>query len=106
AGRRAGGGAGERGSAPPTSRSPSQAPGPWQPVRGEPPFNHTGLPGAKDPTSIIIAIAITALYSVVCVVGLLGNILVMYGIVRYGRLPPGPGVRGGVTCPAPGSQWD
>ncbi|KAF7662393.1 hypothetical protein LDENG_00237120 [Lucifuga dentata] len=31
---------------------------------------------------IIIAISITALYSVICVVGLLGNILVMYGVVR------------------------
>ncbi|CAL9691194.1 unnamed protein product [Knipowitschia caucasica] len=29
-----------------------------------------------------IAISITALYSVICVVGLLGNILVMYGVVR------------------------
>ncbi|KAG2460587.1 delta-type opioid receptor-like [Polypterus senegalus] len=36
--------------------------------------------------SIIIAISITALYSVVCVVGLLGNILVMYGIVRYTKM--------------------
>ncbi|RXM97635.1 Delta-type opioid receptor [Acipenser ruthenus] len=34
-------------------------------------------------TNIIIAISITALYSVVCVVGLLGNLLVMYGIVRF-----------------------
>lgn len=31
---------------------------------------------------IIIAISITALYSVICVVGLLGNVLVMYGVVR------------------------
>uniref|UniRef100_A0A7M4FSI4 Opioid receptor delta 1 n=1 Tax=Crocodylus porosus TaxID=8502 RepID=A0A7M4FSI4_CROPO len=44
-----------------------------------------GLPG-KNATSIIMAIAITALYSVVCVVGLLGNVLVMYGIVRYTKM--------------------
>lgn len=31
---------------------------------------------------MIIAISITALYSVICVVGLLGNVLVMYGVVR------------------------
>ncbi|XP_028316836.1 opioid receptor, delta 1a [Gouania willdenowi] len=35
---------------------------------------------------IIIAICITALYSVICVVGLLGNILVMYGVVRYTKM--------------------
>uniref|UniRef100_A0A8C8VKZ0 G-protein coupled receptors family 1 profile domain-containing protein n=1 Tax=Pelusios castaneus TaxID=367368 RepID=A0A8C8VKZ0_9SAUR len=45
-------------------------------------FNDSGRYAAKNATSIIIAIAITALYSVVCVVGLLGNILVMYGIIR------------------------
>lgn len=44
--------------------------------------NETGPPRAKNATSILIAIVITALYSVVCVVGLLGNVLVMYGIVR------------------------
>uniref|UniRef100_A0A8C5WUU3 Uncharacterized protein n=1 Tax=Laticauda laticaudata TaxID=8630 RepID=A0A8C5WUU3_LATLA len=44
--------------------------------------NATNQLPMKNTTSIIIAIAITALYSVVCVVGLLGNILVMYGIVR------------------------
>ncbi|XP_034083636.1 opioid receptor, delta 1b [Gymnodraco acuticeps] len=31
----------------------------------------------------VIAVCITALYSVICVVGLLGNVLVMYGVVRY-----------------------
>ncbi|KAF3839953.1 hypothetical protein F7725_018670 [Dissostichus mawsoni] len=30
----------------------------------------------------VIAVCITALYSVICVVGLLGNVLVMYGVVR------------------------
>lgn len=44
--------------------------------------NETGPPRAKNATSILIAIVITALYSMVCVVGLLGNVLVMYGIVR------------------------
>uniref|UniRef100_A0A8B9HUZ8 Opioid receptor delta 1 n=1 Tax=Astyanax mexicanus TaxID=7994 RepID=A0A8B9HUZ8_ASTMX len=40
----------------------------------------------KSPAGIIIAISITALYSVICVVGLLGNILVMYGVVRYTKM--------------------
>ncbi|KAG5858076.1 opioid receptor, delta 1b [Anguilla anguilla] len=40
----------------------------------------------KSATGIIIAISITALYSVICVVGLLGNILVMYGVVRYTKM--------------------
>lgn len=35
-----------------------------------------------DANPIIIAIVITALYSIVCVVGLVGNVLVMYIIVR------------------------
>uniref|UniRef100_A0A8D0B5N1 Opioid receptor delta 1 n=1 Tax=Salvator merianae TaxID=96440 RepID=A0A8D0B5N1_SALMN len=48
--------------------------------------NATSQSPVKNTTSIIIAIAITALYSVVCVVGLLGNILVMYGIVRYTKM--------------------
>lgn len=37
---------------------------------------------ARSTGGIIIAISITALYSIICVVGLLGNILVMYGVVR------------------------
>ncbi|XP_048357904.1 delta-type opioid receptor [Sphaerodactylus townsendi] len=48
--------------------------------------NDTRPYAVKKTSSIIIAIAITALYSVVCVVGLLGNILVMYGIVRYTKM--------------------
>lgn len=36
----------------------------------------------EDTNSIIIAIIITALYSMICVVGLFGNVLVMYVIVR------------------------
>lgn len=31
---------------------------------------------------MVIAVSITALYSVICVGGLLGNVLVMYGVVR------------------------
>uniref|UniRef100_A0A8C4U1U7 Uncharacterized protein n=1 Tax=Falco tinnunculus TaxID=100819 RepID=A0A8C4U1U7_FALTI len=53
----------------------------WAPLPGQG-ANDTGPPRAKNATSILIAIVITALYSVVCVVGLLGNVLVMYGIVR------------------------
>ncbi|KAL4657516.1 delta-type opioid receptor [Arapaima gigas] len=48
--------------------------------------NYTEQSSAKSATGIIIAISITALYSVICVVGLLGNILVMYGVVRYTKM--------------------
>ncbi|XP_023663342.1 opioid receptor, delta 1b [Brienomyrus brachyistius] len=48
--------------------------------------NYTEQSPVKSATSIIIAISITALYSVICVVGLLGNILVMYGVVRYTKM--------------------
>ena len=37
---------------------------------------------AKDSTPVIIAIIITTLYSIVCVLGLVGNVLVMYVIIR------------------------
>uniref|UniRef100_A0A8C5ENB1 G-protein coupled receptors family 1 profile domain-containing protein n=1 Tax=Gouania willdenowi TaxID=441366 RepID=A0A8C5ENB1_GOUWI len=40
----------------------------------------------RDTTQLIIAVSITALYSLVCVVGLLGNVLVMYGVVRYTKM--------------------
>uniref|UniRef100_A0A8C3SJK1 Opioid receptor delta 1 n=1 Tax=Chelydra serpentina TaxID=8475 RepID=A0A8C3SJK1_CHESE len=70
---------------------PLNTPNPLHPPFPGAPFpnqsvNPTGPAGAADPTSIAIAIAITALYSVVCVVGLLGNVLVMYGIVRYTKM--------------------
>ncbi|XP_037638633.1 mu-type opioid receptor [Sebastes umbrosus] len=39
-----------------------------------------------DTNPVIIAIVITALYSIVCVVGLVGNVLVMYIIVRYTKM--------------------
>ncbi|XP_072890863.1 delta-type opioid receptor-like [Hemitrygon akajei] len=48
--------------------------------------NGTRLNPANETTSTIHAIAITALYSVVCVVGLIGNFLVMYVIVRYTKM--------------------
>jgi len=36
----------------------------------------------RSARGMIIAVSITALYSVICLVGLLGNVLVMYGVVR------------------------
>ncbi|XP_045081139.1 delta-type opioid receptor-like isoform X2 [Coregonus clupeaformis] len=41
---------------------------------------------AKDSTPVIIAIIITTLYSIVCVLGLVGNVLVMYVIIRYTKM--------------------
>ncbi|XP_053494454.1 opioid receptor, delta 1a isoform X1 [Ictalurus furcatus] len=41
---------------------------------------------SKGTAGIVIAVSITALYSIICVVGLLGNILVMYGVVRYTKM--------------------
>ncbi|KAI4877193.1 hypothetical protein NFI96_002729 [Prochilodus magdalenae] len=49
--------------------------------------NYTEQNPVRSPAGMIIAISITALYSVICVVGLLGNILVMYGVVRLVELP-------------------
>ncbi|XP_073522432.1 delta-type opioid receptor-like isoform X1 [Phyllobates terribilis] len=49
-------------------------------------FSVPGQGVSRNHASIIMAVAITALYSVVCVVGLLGNVLVMYGIVRYTKM--------------------
>ncbi|XP_074510217.1 opioid receptor, delta 1b [Sebastes fasciatus] len=48
--------------------------------------NETIQAAARDTTSLIIAVCITALYSLICVVGLLGNVLVMYGVVRYTKM--------------------
>ncbi|XP_051027238.1 delta-type opioid receptor [Acomys russatus] len=48
--------------------------------------NASGPPGTRSASSLALAIAITALYSAVCAVGLLGNVLVMFGIVRYTKL--------------------
>lgn len=44
--------------------------------------NETNEAATRDTTSLIIAVCITALYSLICVVGLLGNVLAMYGVVR------------------------
>ncbi|TRY96028.1 hypothetical protein DNTS_016545 [Danionella cerebrum] len=40
----------------------------------------------KSSTPVIVAIIITALYSIVCVMGLVGNVLVMYVIIRYTKM--------------------
>ncbi|XP_067277985.1 mu-type opioid receptor [Pseudorasbora parva] len=40
----------------------------------------------KSATPVIVAIIITALYSIVCVLGLVGNVLVMYVIIRYTKM--------------------
>ncbi|XDV40545.1 hypothetical protein PO909_009608 [Leuciscus waleckii] len=40
----------------------------------------------RGSSEVAIAVCITALYSVICVVGLFGNILVMYGVVRYTKM--------------------
>ncbi|XP_032881948.1 mu-type opioid receptor [Amblyraja radiata] len=49
--------------------------------------NHTdNSPLNKGPSSIISSIIITALYSIVCVLGLVGNVLVMFVIVRYTKM--------------------
>lgn len=52
------------------------------PLRADPRGNGTSGAEARDAASLIIAVCITALYSLICVVGLLGNVLVMYGVVR------------------------
>ncbi|XP_051503586.1 delta-type opioid receptor-like isoform X1 [Myxocyprinus asiaticus] len=40
----------------------------------------------QDKTPVIVAIIITTLYSIVCVLGLVGNVLVMYVIIRYTKM--------------------
>ncbi|XP_027310181.2 mu-type opioid receptor isoform X1 [Anas platyrhynchos] len=61
--------------------------------RSEPCGGANGSAGGGGPCaptgggpSVVTAIAIMALYSVVCVVGLFGNFLVMYVIVRYTKM--------------------
>lgn len=44
--------------------------------------NQTSGVQARNTTGLIIAVCITALYSLICVLGLLGNVLVMYGVIR------------------------
>ncbi|KAM8870707.1 opioid receptor, delta 1b [Spinachia spinachia] len=48
--------------------------------------NDTHKAAGWDTTSLTIAVCITALYSLICAVGLLGNVLVMFGVVRYIKL--------------------
>ncbi|XP_056300140.1 opioid receptor, delta 1b [Pseudoliparis swirei] len=48
--------------------------------------NSSDKAAARDTTRLIIAVCITGLYSLICVVGLLGNVLVMYGVVRYTKM--------------------
>ncbi|XP_056142020.1 opioid receptor, delta 1b [Lampris incognitus] len=48
--------------------------------------NETGTLSGRDAASVVTAVCITALYSLVCVVGLLGNVLVMFGVVRYTKM--------------------
>ncbi|XP_041842691.1 opioid receptor, delta 1b [Melanotaenia boesemani] len=48
--------------------------------------NETSEVPARNTTGLIIAVCITALYSLICVVGLLGNVLVMYGVLRYTKM--------------------
>ncbi|KAK1784745.1 hypothetical protein P4O66_003416 [Electrophorus voltai] len=48
--------------------------------------NYTVHNSGRSPAGFVMAISITALYSVICVVGLLGNMLVMYGVVRYTKM--------------------
>ncbi|KAB5586348.1 hypothetical protein PHYPO_G00000550 [Pangasianodon hypophthalmus] len=51
------------------------------------PFNRsTEQSAVSDRTSVIIAISITAIYTAICALGLLGNLLVMYGVVRYTKM--------------------
>ncbi|KAG1927152.1 mu-type opioid receptor [Pimephales promelas] len=40
----------------------------------------------KGATPVVVAIIITTLYSIVCVLGLVGNVLVMYVIIRYTKM--------------------
>ncbi|XP_017288720.1 opioid receptor, delta 1b [Kryptolebias marmoratus] len=48
--------------------------------------NETSGAAARNTAGLIIAVCITALYSLICVVGLLGNVLVMYGVIRYTKM--------------------
>ncbi|KAL6109007.1 oprd1 [Pungitius sinensis] len=49
-------------------------------------ISDTNKAAGRDTTNLITAVCITALYSLICAVGLLGNILVMFGVVRYIKL--------------------
>ncbi|XP_074752636.1 mu-type opioid receptor isoform X2 [Athene noctua] len=77
--------------APPGAWGNASAAAGWN--RSEPCGGANGSAGGGGPCapagggpSVVTAIAIMALYSVVCVVGLFGNFLVMYVIVRYTKM--------------------
>ncbi|XP_028986137.1 opioid receptor, delta 1b [Betta splendens] len=48
--------------------------------------NETSGSATNNTARLVIAVCITALYSLICLVGLLGNVLVMYGVVRYTKM--------------------
>ncbi|XP_060776631.1 opioid receptor, delta 1b [Neoarius graeffei] len=51
------------------------------------PLNRSAEQSAvSERTHMIIAISITAIYSAICALGLLGNVLVLYGVVRYTKM--------------------
>lgn len=52
------------------------------PLLEEAKSNVTSGAAGRNSAGLVIAVCITALYSLICVVGLLGNVLVMYGVVR------------------------
>ncbi|XP_068179611.1 opioid receptor, delta 1b [Antennarius striatus] len=54
--------------------------------RAPPGSNGTSGSANIDTTRLVLAVCITALYSLICVVGLVGNVLVMYGVVRYTKM--------------------
>uniref|UniRef100_A0A665UTS9 Opioid receptor, delta 1b n=1 Tax=Echeneis naucrates TaxID=173247 RepID=A0A665UTS9_ECHNA len=56
------------------------------PLLLQPKRNDTGGPANSDVAGLVILVCITALYSLICVVGLLGNVLVMYVVVRYTKM--------------------
>ncbi|XP_074804748.1 mu-type opioid receptor isoform X2 [Natator depressus] len=91
--------------APPSAACPPLPPGVWGNLSGrpeEPGWNQSDAcsgansshgaggggpcPASGVSPSMITAITIMALYSVVCVVGLFGNFLVMYVIIRYTKM--------------------
>ncbi|XP_053447304.1 mu-type opioid receptor isoform X2 [Nycticebus coucang] len=70
-----------------SSHSDSNVSDPCGPNRTELGGGDSLCPPSGSP-SIVTAVTIMALYSIVCVVGLFGNFLVMYVIVRFHRLHP------------------
>ncbi|XP_068614700.1 opioid receptor, delta 1b [Brachionichthys hirsutus] len=48
--------------------------------------NGTHDAATHDSTRVVLAVCVTALYSLIAVVGLVGNVLVMFGVVRYTKM--------------------